>query len=82
VVVGEVNGRPYAFVGLERDGGLVVLDLSTPTAPEYVTYATNRKFPRDAAGNFLACNVNDCGDLGPEGLSFVPAGKARRPRHC
>jgi len=21
VVVGEVNGRPYAFVGLERDGG-------------------------------------------------------------
>jgi len=77
VVVGEVNGRIYAFVGLERDGGLVVLDVSEPTAPEYVTYVTNRRFPRDAAGSLLACNdINDCGDLGPEGLSFVPAAQS------
>jgi hypothetical protein len=74
VVVGEVDGRIYAFIGLERDGGIVVLDVSEPTAPEYVTYVNNRKFPRDAAGNLLGCSdVNDCGDLGPEGLTFVPA---------
>jgi DNA-binding beta-propeller fold protein YncE len=75
VVVGEVRGRPYAFVGLERDSGIVVLDLSTPAAPAFVTYVTNRKLPRNpTTGAFLACNdTNDCGDLGPEGLTFVPA---------
>jgi hypothetical protein len=77
VTVGEVDGRIYAFVGLERDGGIVVLDVSEPTAPEYVTYVNNRKFPRDAGGNLLGCNdVNDCGDLGPEGLTFVPAAQS------
>ncbi len=74
VVVGEVKGKPYAFVGLERDGGIVVLDLSKPAQPAFVTYVTNRKLPRDAGGALLPCNeVNNCGDLGPEGLTFVPA---------
>lgn len=75
VVVGDVNGRQYAFVGLERDSGIVVLDLLNPAAPRLVTYVTNRKFPRNpTTGALLACNdVNDCGDLGPEGLTFVAA---------
>jgi DNA-binding beta-propeller fold protein YncE len=75
VVVGDVGGRLYAFVGLERDSGIAVFDVSDPSAPAFVTYATNRKFPRNpTTGALLACNdVNDCGDLGPEGLSFVPA---------
>jgi hypothetical protein len=39
-----------------------------------VTYATNRRFPRDpVTAALLACSTNDCGDLGPEGLTFVPA---------
>lgn len=74
VVVGTVGHRPYAFVGLERDGGIIVLDLSTPAAPTLVAYMNNRRYPTNAAGGFLACGgVNDCGDLGPEGLTFVPA---------
>jgi len=75
VVVGEVGGTLYAFAGLERDSGIVVFDLSKPEAPTYVTYAVNRKFPRNpSTGNLLLCgDVNDCGDLGPEGLTFVPA---------
>ncbi len=78
VVVGRVNGRPYAFVGLERDGGIVVLDLSVGAAPVVSGYFTNRKLPRNpATGAFLPCNdVNDCGDLGPEGLTFVPASQS------
>jgi hypothetical protein len=72
-----VGKRTYAFVGLERDGGIIVLDLSTPAAPALVTYVSNRKFPTNATGGFLACgDVNDCGDLGPEGLTFVPARKS------
>ena len=75
MVVGDVNGRQYAFVGLERDSGIVVLDLLDPAAPRFVTYVNNRRFPRNpTTGALLACNdVNDCGDLGPEGLTFVPA---------
>jgi hypothetical protein len=67
VVVGVVDGRPYAFVGLERDSGIVVLDLSEPSSPRYVTYANRRRL-------LSTCNASsDCGDLGPEGLTFVPA---------
>jgi hypothetical protein len=77
VVVGEVHGRLYAFVGLERDSGIVVLDVTKPTHPEIVTYVTNRKLPRNTSGGFLTCsNTVDCGDLGPEGLTFVPASKS------
>jgi hypothetical protein len=78
VVVGEVGGKPYAFVGLERDSGIVVFDLSTPESPAFVTYVNRRKFPRHPVTNaLLACsNTVDCGDLGPEGLTFVPAAKS------
>ncbi|MBW4645686.1 MAG: choice-of-anchor I family protein [Goleter apudmare HA4340-LM2] len=39
VVVGVINNKPYAFVGLERaGGGVVVYDLSNPAAPEFVQY--------------------------------------------
>lgn len=38
VVVGVVNGRPYAFVGLERTGGVLVFDVSDPTEPLFQQY--------------------------------------------
>jgi hypothetical protein len=42
-----------------------------------VTYATNRKLPRDG-DEFLDCDdgTTDCGDLGPEGLTFVTASRS------
>jgi 2',3'-cyclic-nucleotide 2'-phosphodiesterase / 3'-nucleotidase / 5'-nucleotidase len=77
VVVGEVHGRLYAFVGLERDSGIVVLDVTDPASPVIVNYVNNRKLPRTSSGGFQACsNTVDCGDLGPEGLTFVPASKS------
>ena len=39
VVVGEVDGRHYAFVGLERaGGGVMVFDISEPANSEFVQY--------------------------------------------
>jgi hypothetical protein len=61
VAIGSINGRTYAFIGLERIGGIMVYDVSDPASPLFVNYLNNRNF---AAGT---------GDLGPEGLSFVPA---------
>lgn len=40
VVTGVVGGRTYAFVGLERAGGGVMMyDVTDPAAPRFVTYA-------------------------------------------
>ncbi len=66
VTVAELWGRPYAFVGLERVGGVVVYDLSDPAAPEYVLYVNNRDFAGDA-------EAGAAGDLGPEGLLVISA---------
>jgi hypothetical protein len=59
VVVGTFGRKTFAFIGLERVGGVMVYDVTSPTRPEYVTYLNTR----EGAG----------GDLGPEGLAFVSA---------
>ena len=66
VTVGEIGGRHYAFIGLERIGGIMVYDVSNPIAPRFVQYINNRDFAGDAA-------AGTAGDLGPEGLTFIPA---------
>lgn len=63
VAVGEVDGRTYGFVGLERVGGVVVVDLGDPAAPAIVDYLVNRDFTRAPPGP----------DSGPEVIDFVPA---------
>ncbi|MET0595852.1 MAG: choice-of-anchor I family protein [Polyangiaceae bacterium] len=67
VTTGKLWGRTYAFVGLERIGGVMVYDVSRPSSPEFVTYFNNRDFtPVIDATNFAAAK-----DLGPEGLLFI-----------
>lgn len=67
VVVGRVQGRQYAFVGLERVGGIMVFDVTRPEATRYVSYVNNRDFAVEDAESAAA------GDLGPEGLLFIKA---------
>ncbi|MEM7584394.1 MAG: choice-of-anchor I family protein [Acidobacteriota bacterium] len=38
VVVGQVGDRLLAFIGLERVGGIMVYDITDPTAPQFVVY--------------------------------------------
>ncbi len=66
IVIGEVGGAPYAFVGLERVGGVFVFDLSEPTEPTFVQYINSRDFSGSA-------EAGTAGDLSPEGLIFIPA---------
>ena len=68
VATGVINGRTYAFIGLERVGGIMVYDITIPTAPEYIEYYNTR--------DFSAEDIEDAGDLGPEGLIFVPASES------
>jgi hypothetical protein len=66
VAIGVIDGVTYAFIGLEQIGGIVVFDISDPTAPVFVTYVNNRDFSGDI-------EAGQAGDLGPEGLEFIPA---------
>ncbi|TDT63115.1 choice-of-anchor I family protein [Frigoribacterium sp. PhB116] len=72
VALGEIDGRTYAFIGFERVGGIAVYDVTVPTAASFVAYVNNRDFtapPADASPAALSA----AGDLGPEGLAFIPA---------
>ena len=62
VVVGRFGAKTYAFIGLERVGGVMVYDVSKPSAASFVTYLNTRD--------------GDKGDLGPEGLTLIPADKS------
>ncbi len=58
LAIGRVDGRLYAFVGLERTGGIAVFDITRPRRTTFVTYVTTEA---------------DLGDVSPEGIVFVPA---------
>lgn len=81
VVIGRYFGRTLAFIGLERVGGVMLYDVTNPFSPTFQSYFNNRNFDvdvcleRDDDGDCLtgAGNANPAaGDLGPEGLAFVP----------
>lgn len=66
VTIGVLGGKTYAFVGLERDGGVAIFDLSDPKKPVLAGYASTRNVgiePSNPAS----------GDQGPEGVLFIPA---------
>ncbi|NDJ62611.1 MAG: alkaline phosphatase [Chloroflexi bacterium] len=66
LTVGMIDGALYVFVGLERIGGVMIYNITDPTAPVFVDYVNNRDF----AGN---AEEGTAGDLGPEGLIFITA---------
>ena len=66
LAVGEIDGRHYAFIGLERTGGVFMYDISDPESAEYIDYINNRDFSKDAQKQ-----VASAGDLSPEGMTFV-----------
>ena len=38
VVLGQIGGRTYAFIGLERTGDVIVYDVSRPDRPQFIQY--------------------------------------------
>ena len=68
LAIGQVGDRTYAFVGLERIGGVIVYDITDPAASSFVTYVNNRDFTVDAEAD-----LSGVGDLGAEGVTFITA---------
>lgn len=69
ITVGYIGSIPYAFIALERIGGVMVYDISNPASPAFVTYANNR----NAATNGP--------DRGSEGLIFIPQSQSPNGQH-
>ncbi len=59
VTVASFGKKTYAFIGLERVGGVMVYDVTSPTAPVFATYLNTR--------------TGVTGDRGPEGLTIIKA---------
>ncbi|RMF25831.1 MAG: PEP-CTERM sorting domain-containing protein, partial [Cyanobacteria bacterium J083] len=64
ITIGEIDGRIYAFIGLERIGGIMVYDVTNPLNPTFVIYVNNRDFTGEP-------ELGTAGDLAPEGLLFI-----------
>lgn len=69
LAIGEVDGNYYAFIGLERVGGIIIFNITNPNSPNFVQYINNRNFSADAESAAAK-------DLGPEGVKFIPADKS------
>ena len=61
----RAGGTPYALIGLERIGGVMVYDMSNPAAPVWFDYINTRDFSHS--------DLASMGDLGPEGICAVEA---------
>lgn len=66
---GKLGNRTLAFVGLERQGGVVITDVSDPTTPVFQQYLVTRDFAGSTVGP----------DSGPESISFLERGPGRKP---
>ncbi|NJL10036.1 MAG: hypothetical protein HC908_07295 [Calothrix sp. SM1_7_51] len=42
VAIGVINNRTYAFIGLERVGGVMVYEVTNPQKPQFVEYVPNQ----------------------------------------
>jgi hypothetical protein len=61
VTTGRIGNNLYAFVSMERVGGVLVFNINNPAAPVLETYMNNRS------------TTAATGDLGPEGIVFLSA---------
>lgn len=65
LTVGQVGERTFAFIGLERMGGIFVYDITNPYDAFFVEYVNNRDVTE-------GLQVGDAiGDLAPESLLFI-----------
>ena len=79
LALAELNGRHYAFIGLERVGGIMVYDVTEPANPRFVRYQIDRDFSvvfdRDSEDDPdpSSAQLSTAGDLGPEGMTVISA---------
>lgn len=69
VITGTIGDKTFAFIALERIGGIMVYDITDPSNAKFANYINSREFDDKIKG-----------DVSPEGLCFIPAGKSKTGR--
>ena len=78
ITTGVINGRTYAFTALERTGGVMMYDVTSPERAEFVDYINSRDFRSVVEGSEVYEDGEldkwvTGGDVAPEGLAFIAA---------
>ena len=60
IATGKINGDTFAFIGLERDSGVMIYNITDPENATFVDYIDGYA----------------AGDIGPEVVKFVPANES------
>lgn len=68
-VVGLVGATPVLFIGNERQSNILMFDITDPLNPVFLSTISTRDFSQTPG-------ANSGGDIGPEGLLFIPAGES------
>ncbi|MCD8046166.1 MAG: Ig-like domain-containing protein [Clostridiales bacterium] len=68
VTVGTVGSRTYAFIALERVGGIMMYDITDPSNAYFVNYINSRDYLEDPSSGASLSS-----DISPEGLYFISA---------
>ncbi|MBP0904668.1 esterase-like activity of phytase family protein [Mariniflexile gromovii] len=58
VAIGTIDGKTYAFIGLERQSSILMYDITNPNDVEFITYYSGNR---------------TSGDTAPEIIKFIPA---------
>lgn len=69
IAIGQIGSNTYAFIAIERIGGVMVYDITSPSTPSFVTYVNNRNL------SVLG------GDRGAEGIIFIPQSQSPNGQH-
>ena len=67
VEIATINGNVFAFIALERVGGVMVYNITNPQNAKFVQYVN----PRDFTVDDDAVEANLAGPLGPEDIKFI-----------
>ncbi len=64
ITTASIAGRLFAFISLERVGGVMVYDITNPNSVTFVDYKNSRSTSAYT------------GDQGPEGITYIPANES------
>ena len=67
LTIAKIAGKTYAFIGLEKQGGIFIYDITDPKEVKFISYKNEIDYDK---------NPQEAGDLGPEGMVFIPKAKS------
>jgi hypothetical protein len=67
LTIATIERTTFAFIGLERVGGVMIYDITLPESPRFVSYFNSRNWAAVLPGDLATA-----GDLGPESVVYVP----------